>query len=70
MKSLSIPEVTPEWVCYRRALGFSVLVKKLQQVWKSERGCMYNAPANMLIYADRIICPDLMPSTRTVQASV
>ena len=52
MKSLSIPEVTPEWVCYRRALGFSVLIKKLQQVRKSERGYMYNAPTNMFIYAD------------------
>jgi len=52
MKSLSIPEVTPEWVCYRRALGFSVLIKKLQQLRESERGYMYNAPAHMFIYAD------------------
>ena len=44
MKSLSIPEVTPEWVCYRRALGFSVLIKKLQQVLGSGRGYMYNVP--------------------------
>ena len=52
MKSLSIPKVTPEWVCCRRALGFSVLTTKLQQVRESKRGYMYNAPANMFIYAD------------------
>ena len=52
MKSLSITEVTPEWVCYRRALGFSVLIKKLQQVLGSRRGYMYNAPSYMFIYAD------------------
>jgi len=57
MKSPSIPEVTPEWVCYRRALRFSVLIKKLQQVRESERGYMYNAPANMFINADGTCIP-------------
>jgi len=52
MKSLSILELTLEWVCYGRALGFSVLVKKLQQVREFERGYMYNAPANIFIYAN------------------
>jgi len=57
MKSLSIPDVTPEWVCYKRALGFSVLIKKLQQVLGSGRGFMYNAPSNMFIYADGSYTP-------------
>jgi len=57
MKSLSIPDVTPEWVCYKRALGFSVLIKKLQQVLGSGRGFMYNAPSNMFIYADGSCAP-------------
>jgi len=51
MKSLSIPDVTPEWVCYGRALGFLVLIKKLQQILESGRGFMHNAPSNMFIYA-------------------
>ena len=57
MKSLSILEVTHEWLCYRRALGFSVLVKKLQQVLGSGRGYMYNAPSYMFIYADGSCIP-------------
>jgi len=57
MKSLSIPDVTTEWVCYRRALGFSVLIKKLQQILSSRRGFMYNAPSNMFIYADGSYAP-------------
>ena len=52
MKHLAVPNVTPEWVCYRRALGFSVLLKKLQQVREAERGYMYSAPSYMFVYAD------------------
>jgi len=57
MKSLSIPDITPEWVCYRQALGFSVLIKKLQQILESGRGFMCNALSNMFIYADGSCAP-------------
>jgi len=57
MKSPAIPDVTPAWVCYRRALGFSVLLKKLQQIRGSERGYMYNSPTYMFIYADGSCTP-------------
>jgi len=52
MKHLSIPNVTPKWVCYCRALGFLVLLKKLQQVLSTGRGYIYNAPSYMFFYAD------------------
>ena len=57
MKSPAVPNVTPAWVCYRRALGFSILLKKLQQIRGSERGYMYNSPAYMFIYADGSCMP-------------
>ena len=57
MKSPAIPDVTPAWIYYRRALGFSVLLKKLKQIQGSERGYMYNSPAYMYIYADDSCTP-------------
>jgi hypothetical protein len=48
----TVPEVIPEWISTRRGDGFGVIFKRLQQIRENNKGFMYNAPNNILIYAD------------------
>jgi len=51
-KALQIPKVDDIWVCGRRAAGFAVILRKLQQIREANRGFMYNSPSNIFIFAE------------------
>ena len=51
-KTLEIPKVNEGRICCRRATRFTVLLKKLQHIRKTNKGFLYNSPCNIYIFAE------------------
>jgi len=51
-EQLQLPEVNPGRVCDRRATGFAIRSRKLQKIWETNKGFLYNSRSNIFIYVE------------------